>query len=65
MNKGSTLDPNRLNEIEDHCLEVKMENLFTMTMTLNDVDSFFSQLFQQFELLDQKRKGSEDCKDET
>lgn len=44
VNRGSTLDPNLLKSIEDHCIDIKLENCFTKTLTLDDVDSFFNVL---------------------
>lgn len=50
VNKGSTLDPNKVNEIENHCIEIKLDNSFSKTLTLDDVDSFFNVLLDMQEV---------------
>jgi len=49
INKGSTVDPNKVKEIQNHCIEIQLENSFTKTLTLDDVDSFFSVLMDMWD----------------
>jgi len=49
VNKGSTLDPAKVKEIENHCINIHLENSFTKTLTLDDVDSFFNVLMDMWD----------------
>lgn len=41
MNTGSVLDPERLNQIDDHCIPISLSENYRKTLTLEDIDSFF------------------------
>ena len=45
VNKGSTLKPEKMDLIDDHCIQIELENSYVRTMTLDDVDSFFRRIF--------------------
>lgn len=41
VNTGSILDPDRIHDIEDHCIPILLDNTYTKTLTLEDIDHFF------------------------
>lgn len=50
VNKGSTVEPDEVGNIKKHCINVGLDNLFSMTMTLNDVNRFFTYLYHSQEI---------------
>ena len=41
---GSALNPDKINEIENHVIPIKLENCLTKELTLENVDLFFHTL---------------------
>ena len=41
INYGSILDPDTINNIEDHTIPISIDNVYQKTLTLDDIDSFF------------------------
>ena len=44
LNRGSTIYPDLLHEIENHIIPIKLDDCYTRVLTLEDVDLFFKQL---------------------
>ena len=45
VNNGSILNPEKMNEIEDHCIPIVLaNNSYRETLTLEDIHSFFNTL---------------------
>jgi len=45
VNKGSIVHPERLEQIDDHCIPISLDNTYTSTLTLDDIDTFFGMIF--------------------
>lgn len=45
---GSALYPDKLNEIEDHVIPIKLEDCLTKELTLENVDLFFNTLLEAY-----------------
>ena len=41
VNCGSILHPDSIKDIKDHCIPILLENTFSKTLTLEDIDHFF------------------------
>ena len=41
VNNGSILFPDKISEIEDHCIPISLEDSYSKTLTLEDIDHFF------------------------
>ena len=41
VNNGSILHPDKIKNIEDHCIPISLEDTFSKTLTLEDIDHFF------------------------
>ena len=63
VNRGSTLDPNKVKDIENHCIEIKLDNCYTKTLTLDDVDSFFNVLLDMHEVNSADKSNSHENQD--
>lgn len=41
VNCGSILNPDSIKDIKDHCIPILLDNTFSKTLTLEDIDHFF------------------------
>jgi hypothetical protein len=41
VNNGSILHPDKIKDIEDHCIPISLEDTYSKTLTLEDIDHFF------------------------
>jgi hypothetical protein len=44
LNRGSTIKPDEVQNIEDHIIPIKLDDCYTRILKLEDVDLFFKQL---------------------
>mmetsp|Transcript_3709 Transcript_3709/g.5593 ORF Transcript_3709/g.5593 Transcript_3709/m.5593 type:complete len:140 (-) Transcript_3709:105-524(-) len=45
VNNGSLVNPSTVPEIEGHCIPISLEKSYSRTLTLNDIDTFFAEIF--------------------
>ena len=41
VNTGSILNPDKIKDIEDHCIPISLDDNLSKTLTLEDIDHFF------------------------
>lgn len=41
VNNGSLVFPDTIKDIKDHCIPILLDNTFSKTLTLEDIDHFF------------------------
>ena len=41
INNGSLLNPDKLKDIENHCIPISLDDTYSKTLTLDDIDTFF------------------------
>ena len=47
VNPGSLCHISSLESIEEHCIPIKLEQSFTQTLKLEDIDTFFKTILDQ------------------
>ena len=62
VNNGSILHPDSIENIEDHCIPISLEDTYSKTLTLEDIDHFFITLLN---MQYQPENGSDQTEEET
>ena len=69
VNNGSILHPDSIGEIENHCIPISLDDTYSKTLTLEDIDHFFYTLLNmQYQPENGSNQGSnqdeQEAKDE-
>ena len=63
VNRGSILDDDKVHEIENHTIPIKIDNSFHKSLTLEDIDFFFNTLLDMsVSTRDHEKKDDKDKK---